>query len=445
MTEANGTNDSGRPDDDSHEHIVSGAPSGVATPQPDLSDRRLPGIMHSYFGQVRAQSTTAFNASGLPTHTPPPSNPQHADHTIRQHARCRSLGNALPTAPNSPGGLSMDGDEQSPPLLPHERHWSSQQEPTRCPLKRSLYPTPPASSPSSLNPKDTDDKPGARSGRHSEDRPTVSRPAFGRHQSATAIIPHSTLLHTATAKSLSGITTNASVHAAHISNPTSLHSSTVPNSPTHDKYKLSALSSLSSSYVELSKLTEGVAISSRQKTTPPYTPRALSNDTPETAKKGQSSAPQTSNPPHAASSTPESLSAGNERQNSSTESQSRTRSVSHSTPPVGPPKGKLAVKISEARGLRPSYDPYVVCVFEWNEYISRGPKRDDQDSEKDTKKSIDDLFGGLPMKRPGSDMGRSIAIPMKSRQSSTTSLSDQKNFNSGRQVTDPKWEHEAML
>ncbi|CAL3964442.1 unnamed protein product, partial [Diplocarpon coronariae] len=25
--------------------------SGVATPQPDPSDKRLPGIMHSYFGQ----------------------------------------------------------------------------------------------------------------------------------------------------------------------------------------------------------------------------------------------------------------------------------------------------------------------------------------------------------------------------------------------------------
>ncbi|CAL8577156.1 Serine/threonine-protein kinase, variant 3 [Xanthoria parietina] len=38
-----------------------------------------------------------------------------------------------------------------------------------------------------------------------------------------------------------------------------------------------------------------------------------------------------------------------------------------------------------------------------------------------------------------------MAIPMKSRQSSTTSLSDQTNFKAGRQVTDPRWDHEAMF
>ena len=113
--------------------------------------------------------------------------------------------------------------------------------------------------------------------------------------------------------------------------------------------------------------------------------------------------------------------------------------------PTGPPKGKLRVKISEARGLRPSYDPYVVCVFEWNEYISKGPKQEDSDTEKDGLTTKDVTLRALPIKRPGSEVARSMAIPMKSRQSSTTSLSDQKNFKNGRQVTDPKWDHEATL
>ena len=42
-------------------------------------------------------------------------------------------------------------------------------------------------------------------------------------------------------------------------------------------------------------------------------------------------------------------------------------------------------------------------------------------------------------------MGRAMAIPMKSRQSSTTSVPDQKSFKNGKQVTDPKWDHEAVL
>jgi protein-serine/threonine kinase len=54
-------------------------------------------------------------------------------------------------------------------------------------------------------------------------------------------------------------------------------------------------------------------------------------------------------------------------------------------------------------------------------------------------------MGGVPIQRSGSDMGRSIAVPMKSRQSSTTSLSDQKDFKNGRQVTDPRWDHVAVL
>lgn len=42
---------------------ISGTPSGVQTPRPSGTDKRLPGILHSYFGQVGASSfaTSVFN------------------------------------------------------------------------------------------------------------------------------------------------------------------------------------------------------------------------------------------------------------------------------------------------------------------------------------------------------------------------------------------------
>jgi hypothetical protein len=111
---------------------------------------------------------------------------------------------------------------------------------------------------------------------------------------------------------------------------------------------------------------------------------------------------------------------------------------------VGPPKGKLTVRIIEARGLRPSQDPYVVCVFEWNEYISKGPRRRETDLEQDEGNRVRDDSGG--MRIGAGDMGRRIAIPMKSRQSSNTSLPDHKEFNrDGKTTSNPKWEQEAVL
>ena len=184
------------------------------------------------------------------------------------------------------------------------------------------------------------------------------------------------------------------------------------------------------------KLTNGVAALPRSKNTPPLTPRALSNDDIETTKKP-------------------SLPTANEllvetrdislRNDKSDIDVSSISAIPKTSAPVGPPRGKLWVKILEARGLRPSYDPYVVCVFEWNESIVRRAKSGEVDVDKDDGKGKEDLLGGVPVKRIVSDMGRSMAIPMKSRQGSTASLSDYKTFKNGRQLTDPKWEHEAVL
>jgi len=103
---------------------------------------------------------------------------------------------------------------------------------------------------------------------------------------------------------------------------------------------------------------------------------------------------------------------------------------------VGPVLGKLSVGISEGRGLRPSVDPYVVCQFQWAEFISEGPRNNEQDGHGST--------DAVPMKRTDSE-GRPRAIPMKSRQSSHTGLSDMRELRISSQVTDPIWRHEAIL
>ena len=154
---------------------------------------------------------------------------------------------------------------------------------------------------------------------------------------------------------------------------------------------------------ETEKLTQG-DFAPVQQATPPQTPRTRS----------QESKPKPSN-----------LSRASNASDESKESK---------TAPVVAPKGKLAVTISEGRGLRPSTDPYVVCQFQWAEYISDGPRHDESKRPP------------MQMKRTESQMGTPMAIPMKSRQSSNSGhSSDPRENGSLEEVTSPKWEHEAML
>lgn len=110
---------------------------------------------------------------------------------------------------------------------------------------------------------------------------------------------------------------------------------------------------------------------------------------------------------------------------------SGTKDATHAAPTVGPPKGKMVVRILEARNLRPSKEPYVVCTFESNEFISKGPKKEE-------------MGAGESPEKNGALAG--IAIPMKSRQSSSTSLSELQGGGAKKAGTpNPKWEHEAVL
>ena len=313
----------------------------------------------------------------------------------------------LPTAPVSPASEASVAKSKSLRAMSASRY---------------DLPTPPTSSSSGCSTRhaSADAREGGTkvlTGRNSGSR----RPSLARVRSGNLVIPLNTRRYTSSPHGPPNVTINPAIHASHLSNPTSRRSSTAPSSPTEDQYACSAFSSLTSNLLS-TKLTDGVALPPA-KNTPPLTPRALSDDGSDTIRNNSSPSGQ--------------------RDSKHTQHDTTDLTDSRPAPPIPPPKGKLYVKISSARGLKPSVSPYAVCSFEWIESIAHEPQHDDLE--------IDDVSrgkeseGGVPIKRAGNDMGRSIAIPMKSRQSSNTSNSEPKNLKSGRTVTDAKWDHEAVL
>lgn len=326
-------------------------------------------------------------------------------------------GGALPTAPSSPGE-QYGTDSQQPLLL---RSQNQPQDGKLEPMLAPAYPTPPPSSSSSSTRKVSEAGSDGGSQTREADASHSCHPLLQQQGSGSNVLPVRTRRQTAGLNPLSSITTSSSVNAAHISNPTSSRSSSIPSTPSSDVPGKSALSSLTS-HLELTRLTDH-AVSPRKKSTPPLTPRALSNDGSESARQTPSTTDQGNDNSHAngAAAVP----------------------TPRSSPPVGPPKGKLFVIISGARGLRPSSNPYAVCAFEEVESIATAYRQGDAETSPDTR-SRDQSAGGVPIRAPNGELGRSMAIPMKSRQSSTTSLKEQKEFKNGR-ITDPIWNHEAVL
>lgn len=109
------------------------------------------------------------------------------------------------------------------------------------------------------------------------------------------------------------------------------------------------------------------------------------------------------------------------------------------------PKGKMTIKITEARGLRKSRDPYVVVVFQRSELISSGPRNVEGGHSLSV---ATPGKGGIAIQRQGSDSGRPMAIPMRSRQSSNTSVTDYNTFRNRsprESFTSPKWDAEAAF
>jgi len=218
---------------------------------------------------------------------------------------------------------------------------------------------------------------------------------------------------------LSSLLTTSNVHANHFSKPSGRYSSNIQNNPYHPRVSSRVLAG-SSSCDKLHKLTEDAG--SRIKSHPPTPTRALSNQT-TGSDTGEHANGRRAGIDSVASSTP---------------------NGSSSQAPVKSPRGKLTVKILEARGIRRSKDPYIVAVFQRNELVSKGPKPEEVEEDDDI---INPPMGGIPISRQGSESGRGRAIPMKSRQSSSTSLTDYRDFKmkTRKSLTNPKWDTEAAL
>ena len=420
---------SAKPREDDHDQIGSDAstPPGISTPQPDTHDKRLPGILSSYFGQVGSLSNTAplvpclqLSSTSIPTklqeerknhHSNMAKSTDASDTASNRH----DSGHAkrLPDSPQSRAESS--GELDMPPLLPHEKvhvDASQKNENEKLPPKHP-YPTPPMSSASSsfqLPQKARADDTTAESRRTSAQDTEASATRFVGIGELVSLMRRQTL----SSRPQSGIAT-PNVHASHISNPLTSAAAANPLS------SLQPSSADHSSATSPGTASDGLTSSSKLQNTPPRTPRSLSIS----SRPSRQSSPSTRQGP---TSHP-SVGSNSSRKESTTEGAL-----------LGEPQGKLAVSISAGRGLKPSQHPYVVCQFQSNEYISRGPRSDSEASEEPPQNAL----RGIPMQRSDSGTGRPMAIPMKSRQSSHTGTSS-KPDGQNKDITEPVWNHDATF
>lgn len=418
MTSANPSNlHSSNPEDDIHDQIGSNGstPTGIATPQPDPADKRLPSIMHNYF-QVGSFSgdkanllrlwsylSTPSSVGPSPSQIPPPST---SSTPTTHHPGTSSESFILMEREDGEGSDQMEVVPTT--NLPTPPHSLLQQESDEMDLASSL---------------DKNDSSSMFQILKKYLIPPTTAPPSRRQTS----LPVSSV-------------SDSPVLATHFSNPSIPSSDAFCPSETallnHEKQRVSISSE------NLAKLTGNAPDGVRLKNTPPLTPRAMSNEDQSADKKSSISASR-----ETASEESQEEEQRQEQQPHSDGMDSSTDEIamkldeafprqSSASPqngaPVGPLKGKLFVKISEGRGLRASFDPYVVCVFEWNEYISKGARSGEE--EKKRRQMQSDAEAGIPM-----------AIPMKSRQSSYNSAMDGHDHNRRTPVTDPHWDHEAVL
>ena len=416
---------------DIHDQIGSGAPtpSGIQTPQPDPSDKRLPGIIHSYFGQVGSSpSSNPDTRAPFPVAT-------ISLGSVVSNSQAKNGGTPTCSPSSSASSASKVTVNRGHPVNPSPPEPAGEQPQKLAggPVtsQSSRLPPTPVSAGSSILQKEVgiaESGKGLADGEISSVTQALKDLVLSKSSLGMKARRHQSL-------PMSRITTDP-VFAAHISNPTTFPQAQSPKSSDVSTSEHSYKPPTSSSFQKPSKLTLNAADESRIKNTPPQTPRALSHAEGHPERKS----PLSSTSSHVGTDGPRA-----EGPKGLETSHGHARSTDL---PINSPKGKLAVKINEARGLNPSYDPFVVCVFEWNEYISKGPRKDAMDvddQDKEHKKDRKETLSSMQMKRTDSDTGRPLAIPMKSRQSSNNSNMDGQEQKDANLITDPQWDHEAML
>ena len=414
-------------------------PGGNTTPHPNLVDNRLPGISHSSFGQVRPsfcyRPKSVLPVVGRQRHYSPFSRPSLSPSrsvssgnggSDNVSARSPPLSDKSPHSQDDLRVYSGDGYFDAPPLLPHE-HVHPSCNPVTPPTSTSDASSPSASSVNLLPGKPTDIDTSVQQLQAVKSAPSSliaqghnqvkSKQDEGQPRASRQGMPGRRHTHAAYAQVSSSALTAPTVATAQLSNPAIAHltSASRPRSG-------------SQSAEELRKLTykgRGSGHSFDQNT-PPYSPRIRSEEEEEEKKKNLHTATKPTFP------------------STSTSTPNTSSSLKDSQDGSGPlpPKGKLSVLISEGRNLRANVDPYVVCQFQRSEYISKGPiNANAQEANKRR------LMGGTPIKKSEGDSGQPVAIPMKSRQSSNTSIGDVRDLRSdeSEKGTDPRWEHKATL
>lgn len=402
--------------DEDHDHIGSGTstpPHGTATPRPDLhNDKRLPAILNGYFAHV-SDALSRFGDKPTRRSSTDPDTKAEPTHPEAQSASTQMGSLPSPKSPVSRSSLDRDHRAEAP-LLAHEKPDLAHQ---------STYPTPPLSKTSSMQLLNED---GA-----APEEPTDApkrRHLSIEHARDSSNTPPSSLRRNTLSSALSNVVSKPDV-SAHLSNPTldsSCNTSTATTTaaatvaavlPVRSR-RSSRRSSRHSRTKEVDGLTQGAE--RRHQNTPPQTPRSGSH---ESRRDDEAEA---------------------RRAAKSTRSDSGS---SAPNVPVGQVKGQLEVQIEEGRGLRPSVQPYVVCVFQQNEDVSSGPKEDEMDTVLEDPRSDDNLAKGVAMRRLGSGSGTPLPIPgLRSRQTSSTNIADLRRGGSKPgETTDPVWKHHAVF
>ncbi|KAL4761638.1 serine/threonine protein kinase SCH9 [Aspergillus foveolatus] len=420
-------------DDDNHDQIGSStpSPSGIATPQPNPADRRLPSIMHNYF-QVGSSSAVMLRSLKTRFSLSDPS-PSSAD-TMQSGSLANGTRDAQTSGHTSSSlgsFVMMERDEarlESPTTPPDNE--AKTQEISQESRPPAALPTPPCSSACSLLQKESEESdagPDKGMGSIFNTLKNYLSPSRSVSCSDSQARRH-------TSHPVSSISDDP-VLASHFFNPSlsqTPDSLCLVEAPLldHEKPRVSASSE------NAAKLTANVSNPSHLKNTPPHTPRAMSDEDLQSNGKAPASPPRSSNPTQSPRDEPsDSADEITGKLNEVFPSSMDTSSPTSSGPPVASLKGKLHVKISEGKGLQPGFDPYVVCVFEWNEVISKSVQDEEQESLKRQQKELE---------QSALDSGRPMAIPMN-RQSSHNNTLESTDHRGHAPITDPHWNHEAVF
>jgi hypothetical protein len=376
---------SSKPMDDETDQAdsTSSTPPGAHTPHPDLSDKRLPGITHSCFGQVRNVVSHSFTALSSAFTSNSSTLPVDSSQKTRS-----SMSMATSTIlPYSPSRLSRTSTVSSP-----LRSSFSFQE-----TKASSTPL---SSSSSTHEDDIKQTRGSSSS-YDLCQDAHSLKGLGLKRTSTASSRSQSYGYIPTAFTPLPEVDTSPAMATLIPVP-SIKASMKSLNPFSSLLSKSPRQSISSKEDAKMGLTKGAPPLPLQQSTPPQTPRTRSQE--DRTDSGANTPARLSN----------------------------SSNIKTDGTTIGPVLGTLTVIIKEGRGLRPSIDPYVVCEFQLSQYISEGPVTQ-------ASKTSNDSSGVTIQSVAGK--GRPMAIPMRSRQSSSSG----RDAAAMQEVTNPKWDHKAVL